>query len=94
MKLMPLDPPNFDGEEAIEVLRVWLDRGSRSNSQKFVVRPRISDNPGAWGILLVDIARQVADAYAASEPHNNDIYSTVLDSIKELFDAEWGYSTD
>jgi len=94
MELTPLDPPHLDGEEAFEVLRVWVDRGPQSKSQKFVVLPRISKDPGAWGILLVDIARQVANAYTASEPENKEIYSVVLNRIKELFDAEWNYPTD
>ena len=94
MELIPLNPPEFDGEEAIEVLRVWLDRGARSQSQKFVVLPKISDDPGAWGILLVDIARQVANTYAASAQQNGNTYPKVLNRIKELFDAEWGYPTE
>ena len=94
MKITPLDPPKFDGEEAIEVLRVWLDHGTQSNTQKFVVRPKISEDPGAWGILLVDVARQVANAYAASEPTNDKIYSEVLYRIKNLFDVEWECPTN
>ena len=93
MNLIPLDPPEFDGEEATEVLRVWVDYGP-PKSQRFVVLPRLSNDPGAWGILLVDIARQVANAYAVSEPQNDKIYSIILNRIKELFDAEWEHPTE
>jgi hypothetical protein len=94
MELTPLDPPHFEGEEAIEVLSVWLDRDERSRSQKFVVMPKmLSDDPGAWGILFADIARQVAKAYAVSEPQDDNTYSEVLNRIKVLFDAEWDYPT-
>ncbi|MDR3108508.1 MAG: DUF5076 domain-containing protein [Planctomycetaceae bacterium] len=95
MNLSPLDPPRFDGEEVLEILRVWLDRDPQSGATpKFVLLPKISSDPAAWGLILVDIARQVATAYAADEPHNEKIYSSILNRIKQGFDAEWEYPTE
>jgi len=94
MKMIPLDPPTFEGHEAREILRVWLDCSPNDDAyNKFVLLPKISKDPAAWGLILVDIARQVANAYAESEPQNENIYSFVLNRIKELFDAEWDYPT-
>lgn len=94
MKIIPLAPPNFDGEEGKEILRVWLDRGPQARTQKFVLLPRISNDPAVWGGILVDIARHVANAYATSNPQKEKIYSIVLNRIKEGFDAEWEFPTD
>jgi len=94
MKQFPLDPPHFEGEEAIEILRVWLDDGPQSACHRFALLPRISKDVAAWGLILVDIARQVANAYVTSEPNNENIYLEVLSRIKEGFDAEWNYPTD
>jgi|GEM_PF-983510 len=94
MKQFPLDPPCFEGEEAIEILRIWLDNGPLSVCHKFALLPRISNDVAAWGIILVDIARHVAHAYATSEPQSEKAYFEVLNRIKEGFDAEWGDPTD
>ena len=95
MNMIPLDPPTFEGYEAREILRVWLDCSTNGDAyNKLVLLPKISKNPAAWGLILVDIARQVANAYASEEPQNEKIYSQVLNRIKELFDAEWEYPTD
>jgi hypothetical protein len=92
MNITPLDPPDFDGDEAIEVLRVWLARAPESEAcHKLVLLPEINEDAAAWGLMLVDIARQVANAYATeTEPENqNNMYSAVLSRIKAGFDAEW-----
>jgi len=96
MTLTPLDPPDFDGEGAIEVLRVWLARNAQSEVyHKIVLLPEMHEDTFAWGLLLVDIARHVANAYATeSEPKNDETYSFVLNRIKEGFDAEWEHPTD
>ena len=97
MKVIPLELPPFDGTEAIEVLRVWVDRDPvcQTQTQKFVIRPEPCEDPGEWGVLLVDIARQVAHAYAAAaEQQKEEVYSAVLETIKALFDAEWNNPTE
>ena len=92
MNMTPLAPPNFDGEEGKEILRVWS--GNESEYNKFVLLPRISKDPSAWGGILVDIARHVAKAYADANPQNDKVYSTILNRIKQGFDAEWEFPTD
>ena len=54
-------PPIVDTDvEAREVLRVWA---APNNPQQLTLRTTWKD-PGAWGLLLVDVARHVANAYA------------------------------
>ena len=79
----PLADENVD---AVEVLRVWAAPGS---PQQLSLRTTWKD-AGAWGLMLVDIARHVAKAYA-SEGRNA---AEVLARIRELWDAEWSKSTD
>ncbi|MCY3002134.1 MAG: DUF5076 domain-containing protein [Planctomycetota bacterium] len=71
---------------AVEVLRVWAPPGQ---PQQFVLRTTWK-NPAAWGLLLVDVARQAASAYAA-EGHDRE---AVILKIRELWDAEFANPTD
>lgn len=78
-----LDPPPIAGSnhEAVEVLRVWAAPGS---PQQLTLRTCWKD-PGAWGLLLADVARHAAHAYQR-EGQNPE---QVLERIRQLFDAEW-----
>jgi hypothetical protein len=60
-----------------------------AGGQQFTLHTTWND-PGAWGILLVDLARHAAQAYA------NDGYDfdKALHQIKSGFDAEWSSPTD
>ena len=80
-------PPIADSEpRAQEVLRVWAMPGKQ---QQLTLRTTWKD-PGAWGLLLADVARHAASAYAneGSDP------KVVLARIRELFDAEMFDPTD
>src|SRR3954463_4487967 len=78
-----LEPPPvaLTDARAVEVLRVWAAPGS---PQQLTLRTTWKD-AGAWGLMLVDIARHAAKAYA-SEGQDPKV---VLARIRELFDAEW-----
>ena len=78
-------PPVAANKEAVEVLRVWAMPGE---AQQFSVQPCWRD-PGAWGLLLVDVARHVSQAYAQRGMNKEE----ALQRIKELFDAEWASPT-
>ena len=55
-----LSPPGIAGSStAVEVLRVWAEP---NGAQQFALKTTWND-PGAWGLLLVDTARHVAKAY-------------------------------
>jgi hypothetical protein len=71
---------------AVEVLTVWA---APNSPQQFVLRTNW-DDPGAWGLVLVDVARHVANAYAREGRDRSE----TLERIRELFDAEWAEPTD
>ena len=82
-----LEPPPIAGDaQATEVLRVWAAPG---NPQQLTLRTTWRD-AGAWGLLLVDVARHAAAAYA----NEGQDPKVALARIRELFDAEWQSPTD
>ena len=79
-------PPVSKNSQAHECLRVWCG----TDMQQIALRTTWKD-PGAWGLLLVDIARHAAKAYSAE----SDIpESEALERIKQLINAEWDSPTD
>jgi hypothetical protein len=83
-----LDPPPLahTSAEATEVLRIWTAPGEGPH-----VTLRTSwEDPAAWGVMLVDIARHAANAYA----NEGMSRAEALARIKALFDAEWTSPTD
>ena len=82
-----LEPPPIASRDdaAVEVLRVWAAPGS---PQQLTLRTCWKDS-GAWGLLLVDVARHAAQAY---QREGQDA-AQVLARIRELFDAEWDSPT-
>ena len=83
-----LEPPPIaqSNPDAVEVLRVWASPGQ---AQEVTLNPTWEDS-GAWGLLLVDVARHAAEAYAREGQDR----VAVLARIKALFDAEWSSPTD
>src|SRR5437764_9847456 len=47
--------------DAMEILRIWIAGGSQHVSLK----PGVWKDPAAWGLMLADLAKHVANAYAA-----------------------------
>jgi hypothetical protein len=84
-KELPIPGEAF-GADSKEVLRAWIvNRGLQiSLSQAF-------EDPGLWGIMLVDVARHAARVYAAEGTMSE---AAALERIKSLFDAEWNNATD
>jgi hypothetical protein len=83
-----LEPPPIAHarSSAVELLRVWAAPGA---PQQLTLRTGWKD-PGAWGVMLVDIARQAAQAYATQGQDPQ----VALARIRELFDAEWSQPAD
>jgi hypothetical protein len=71
------------GVQAREILRVWT---IEDKEQHFAIDGGVWSDPAAWGLLLVDISRQVARAISQSTDQSEE---TVLARIKAGFDAEW-----
>ncbi len=68
---------------AFEILRVWI----ASNQQQVSLRSGVWEDPAAWGIMLADLARHVAESYRQED--GRDVAST-LARIKAGIDVELG----
>ena len=73
--------------KAVEVARVWVALGNQHVS----LRPDVWEDPAAWGIVLVDLAKHVANAHYETSGRDP---SQTLQRIRAGFDAEWGHGTD
>ena len=80
-------PKVLEDPNATEVARIWIAHGR----QYVHIRTGIWEDPAAWGIMLVDFARHIANAYEAD---GRGDYFNVLSEIRRLFDAEWDAPTD
>jgi hypothetical protein len=68
------------------MLRVWVADGD----QVVTLSPAMWADPGAWGLLLADLANHVAAAYEA-KGINRD---AALRTIRAAMDAEWLHPTN
>jgi len=75
-KEQPLPPDVIGREDATEVLRAFQ---------------RAFEEPDVWGLLLVDVARHAARAYARETDMSED---EALSRIVEMFEAELARPTD
>jgi hypothetical protein len=82
----PLPPDVMEREDAVEVLRAFVLDGGLS-----IAFMRAFEEPDMWGILLVDIARHAARAYARE---SNFTEEEAMDRIVDMFEAEVARSTD
>ena len=87
-KLSLKPPPIAAATGAAEVLRAWILPGW--TKMQVTLQPR-HDDPAVWGMLLVDVARHAAKAYALESRYSE---SEALRRIKQVFDAEWATPTD
>jgi len=86
-KELDIPPAAQLDSEAVEIARIWVTGGR----QEVCLRTGIWDDPAAWGILLVDLAKHVANAYEQGEGLQAD---EVLGRIRAGFDCEWESPTD
>ncbi|OGV59049.1 MAG: hypothetical protein A2283_03660 [Lentisphaerae bacterium RIFOXYA12_FULL_48_11] len=80
-------PPSVTADvTAVEIARIWASNGK----QVVTLRPELWEDPAAWGLMLVDFAKHVANAY---EQLGNGSKEEVLKRIKWGFDVEWNKPT-
>ena len=84
---LPIPPRALNDRKGVELARVWAAGGK----QHVTIRADIWNDPAAWGMMLVDLARHVASAYAEGKGLDP---AAALERIKLGFDAEWGHPTD
>jgi hypothetical protein len=85
-KEQPLPPDVIGREDATEVLRAFVLDGGLS-----IAFTRAFEEPEMWGLLLVDIARHAARAYARESEYTEE---EALERILEMFGAELERPTD
>jgi hypothetical protein len=85
-KEQPLPPDVIGRDDAIEVLRAFVVEGGLS-----IAFTRAFEEPDMWGLLLVDVARHAARAYAREGGYTED---EALSRIVEMFEAEIARPTD
>jgi Domain of unknown function (DUF5076) len=82
----PLPPDVIGREDAHEVLRAFVIDGGLS-----IAFSRAFEEPDVWGMLLVDVARHAARAYAREANYTEE---EALTRIVEMFEAEIARPTD
>jgi len=82
----PLPPDVIGREDATEVLRAFVIDGGLS-----IAFQRAFEEPDMWGLLLVDIARHAARAFARESEYSEE---DALERIVEMFEAEIARPTD
>jgi Domain of unknown function (DUF5076) len=85
-KEQPLPPDVVGRDDATEVLRAFVLDGGLS-----IAFTRAFDEPDMWGLILVDIARHAARAYARENACTED---EALTRIVDMFEAEIARPTD
>ncbi len=85
-KELVIPPAAKSDSRAIEIARIWAAGGKQHVS----LSAEIWEDPAAWGIMLVDLARHVANFYSQERGRGKD---EVLTRIKMGFDAEWQQHT-
>jgi hypothetical protein len=85
-KEQPLPPDVIDREDATEVLRAFVVDGGLS-----IAFTRAFEEPDMWGLMLVDIARHAARAYARESVMSEE---EALAQILDMFEAEIARPTD
>ena len=85
-KEQPLPPDVVGRDDAVEVLRAFILDGGLS-----IAFTRAFEEPDMWGLLLVDVARHAARAYARESAFSEE---EALTRILEMFEAEIARPTD
>jgi hypothetical protein len=85
-KEQPLPPDVIGRDDAIEVLRAFVLDGGLS-----IAFARAFEEPDMWGLLLVDVARHAARAYARESDYTEE---EALRRIIDMFEAEIARPTD
>ena len=85
-KEQPLPPDVAGRDDATEVLRAFVLDGGLS-----IAFTRAFEEPDMWGLMLVDIARHAARAYARDSEYSEE---EALTRIVDMFEAEIARPTD
>ena len=85
---LPIPRPCANEQKAFELARIWIVAGG---GQHVSLSTGVVGDPRGWGILLVNLAKHVANAY--QQVRGLDANQT-LAGIKAAFEAEFANPTD
>src|SRR5882757_4994275 len=85
-KEQPLPPDVTGRDDAVEVLCAFVVDGGLS-----IAFTRAFEEPDMWGLILVDVARHAARAYASESAYTEE---EALTRIVDMFEAEIARPTD
>jgi hypothetical protein len=74
-------------EKSFELLRVWI----ANNGQHVALRAGVWKDPAAWGIMLSDLMKHIAESYHQDQGLDR---SMALKRMRAALDAEFGSPTD
>jgi Domain of unknown function (DUF5076) len=80
-------PAATDDARSFEIARLWV----ASDAQHVALRTDVWPDPAAWGIVLADLARNVALAYHRKDDHDVE---DMLERVLAGFHAELESRTD
>jgi hypothetical protein len=83
---LPVPPAAAHDPDAAEIARIWASKGAQHVS----LAPDLWKDPAAWGVMLVDLARHVANLYQELGGRTRE---DVLRRVRAGFDAEWQSKT-
>jgi len=72
MNPLPIPSAAEMNAESTEVLRLW------KVGQQVILRHDAWEDPAAWGLMLVDIARHVARACAQERQDEEEVFQRIL----------------
>src|SRR5262245_44010550 len=87
MRELPIPEAARKDARAAELLRVWL----ADEQQHVALRAGVWDDPAAWGLMLADIARHVANQYRLAHGYDEQ---AVLERVKTALQVELDSPTD
>jgi len=85
---LPIPRPVANEQNAFELARIWIVAGG---AQYVSLSTGVVGDPKGWGIMLVNLAKHVANAY--HQTRGIDATQT-LEGIKAAFEKEWNTPTD
>lgn len=83
---LPIPPAAENDVKSRELIRVW----AAGRGQHVSIATGLWNDPANWGIVLVDLAKHIANAY---EQSTGIKYSEAINRLRAGFDAEWGTAT-
>ena len=69
--------------DSVEILRTWLSGGL----QHVTVKTGVWDDPAAWGLMLADLARHIANAYAAGGSDREEALRRIVQGFQIEMDS-------